>query len=167
MKYGTKHARPITVTERQRVNFLAKFIPEPNSGCWLWTGAHDKRTQYGSFGLGTGLSFQAHRVSWAIHREPPPSDKQVLHRCDNPACINPDHLFLGDHAMNMRDKADKGRASAVRGSAHPKAKLTEADIIAIRASTENVLKVLCPRYGISDTKIYRIKTRRDWRHVPC
>jgi len=99
----------LTVAER----FDAKFVPEPNSGCWLWT-ASTKGSGYGSFGICAGRVELAHRASWEIHRGQIPKGMHVLHRCDTPACVNPEHLFLGTAADNMADKAAKGRARTPR-----------------------------------------------------
>ena len=85
--------------------------PEPNTGCWLWTGATVPfgygRINGGRTGVGVLL---AHRASWEIYRGPVPEELCVLHRCDIPQCVNPDHLFLGTHADNVADKIAKGRA---------------------------------------------------------
>lgn len=84
--------------------------PEPNTGCWLWTGAA-VRTGYGVIALGRsaeGIDV-AHRVAWRLFRGDIPPGIDVLHKCDVPACCNPDHLFLGDDQANREDMARKGR----------------------------------------------------------
>jgi len=87
----------------------------------------------------------------------------VRHRCDNPGCVNPDHLELGTQADNVRDRDERGRTS--RGASHYSAKLTEVDVLAIRSdscpySLENQKK-----YGISDSAIWRIVSRRTWKNT--
>lgn len=86
--------------------FHDKYIPEPNSGCWLWI-ANANRTGYGC--LSDSKQRLAHRISWEIHRGPIPEGLYVLHKCDVPICVNPEHLFLGTHQDNMDDMVRKGR----------------------------------------------------------
>jgi hypothetical protein len=90
--------------------FEQRFLGDPNSGCWLWT-ANVNRDGYGLMcGSRRGRKqFLAHRIAWELFRGPIPIGMQVLHRCDTPSCVRPDHLFLGTHADNMLDKVRKGR----------------------------------------------------------
>ena len=75
--------------------------------CWLWVAGTD-RDGYGQFLVGR-LPHRAHRISWALYHGTVPDGAHVLHTCDIPRCVNPAHLFLGDQAINMRDRSEKGR----------------------------------------------------------
>lgn len=93
--------------------FERHISPEPNSGCWFWTGPLSKKR--GDYGVVTHrpshtVQQRAHRISWKLYRNPNITEKEhVLHKCDNPICVNPDHLFVGDQALNMEDMAYKKR----------------------------------------------------------
>lgn len=87
---------------------LSYVMPEPNTGCWLVTLA-EQRGGYAHFAV-DGRYTSAHRASWLLHGGANPEGLDVLHRCDTPSCVNPDHLWLGSHADNMRDRQAKGRA---------------------------------------------------------
>jgi HNH endonuclease len=84
---------------------------EKTDACWRWLATKNNKG-YGMFyaGAANGSKDLAHRVSWILHNGPIPEGKNVLHRCDNPECTNPEHLFVGSHRDNMRDKHAKGRA---------------------------------------------------------
>lgn len=86
--------------------FMKKVVKQPN-GCWLWGGANNYK--YGHFKLNKEI--YAHRSSFILHKNEIPEGMQVLHKCDVPLCVNPDHLFLGTHADNMQDKVNKNRQS--------------------------------------------------------
>ena len=99
--------------------FLAKV--EKTNTCWLWCGAVNYKG-YGVIGLGTRKDGNAlsHRAAWMIYKGSIPSGMDVLHRCDTPACVNPDHLFLGTQQDNMKDRDTKGRQHNMRKTHCPK-----------------------------------------------
>lgn len=148
-----------------RSRFESKFRVTP--GCWPWLGTkHGKG--YGHFklpsGKGAGRVEKAHRVSHELYIAAIPEGMQVLHRCDNPQCVNPDHLFLGTNADNMADMKAKGRGNSPRGEAQHLAKLTEEGVLKIRADTRPNVQI-APDYGVSAALIGMVKSRKIWKHI--
>ncbi len=116
--------------------FHQKYIPEPNSGCWLWTGGTRPNARgilYSRHSRNDGSSISGHRFSWLIHKGLLPVAMLVCHTCDNTLCVNPDHLFLGTHLDNMTDMKNKNRSCKSRGEDKINlAKLTNKDAEMIR-----------------------------------
>ena len=140
----------------KRYEWLVTAILERTESCVIWPFAADCR------GRGRVRRQPAHRMAYELLNGPIPSGMHVLHRCDTPACVNPNHLFLGTHADNMRDMADKGRAS--RGEKSPQAKLTLEQVKAIRENNLSSRKI-APLYGISDRQIRSIRANQWWKHA--
>lgn len=140
-----------------------------SDGCWEWTGP---RTPFGHGHLNhRNKRVYAHRLSWELHNGPIPDGMSVCHRCDNPPCVNPAHLWLGSHGDNLRDMATKGRqglhlapAKAVRGEAHHRSVLTDDMVREIRASSESA-HALSRRLGVSRPTVARVRQGRTWKHV--
>jgi len=148
-------------------NFDRFYIPEPNSGCWLWIGSTDRKG-YGQIrNPSTNKLMLTHRASYLMAHGTIPKDMHVLHRCDVPCCVNPDHLFTGTHVDNMLDMREKGRHrnGDLRGELHPQARMTPADIQAIRSSSGSS-KAVSAQYGVSSSLIRKIRERKLWRHIP-
>lgn len=140
-------------------------MPEPNSGCWLWAGPYLKRRHgYGCFTMRPAgiIQVRAHRLSWELHLGEIPPGVQVLHKCDNPACVNPDHLFLGSHLGNMADRDSKGRQN--KGETHGMVKLTEESVRLIFSDPRRHTEV-ASEYGISFVTVSDIKRGRSWKHL--
>jgi hypothetical protein len=139
-------------------------IPEPNSGCWLWLGHTDEKG-YGRIGV-DGKNWRAHRAAWLAYRGEF-GGLHVLHRCDNPPCCNPEHLFLGTQSDNMRDMQNKGRhpnRGLNRGESHHMTNITE-DVVRAILATPKYTKGLTKRFGISASGISFIRQRKTWKHV--
>lgn len=132
------------------------------SGCLIWTGTIGAGG-YGSIRVG-GKNAKAHRASWMAHRGEIPKGIMVLHKCDTPACINPDHLFLGTQRDNMHDALAKGRNADTRGTKNGRAKLTESQIADIRQSKETTVAAAA-KYNVSASLISQIRRGQCWRHV--
>lgn len=144
--------------------------------CWLWTGVlkGTGRNKYGILAMATGTSIRhknegAHRVSWKIHFGEIPPGMFVCHRCDNPQCVRPDHLFLGTNKINMQDMAAKGRGKPPdnRGSRHGMSRLTEPEVVEIRLLFSNGSRAceLAERFGVALSTIYSVTSGRHWMHV--
>lgn len=150
------------------VRFAASYLVQED-GCWIWQGSDKRSDGYGSIKV-NGRVIGAHRYSWMLHRGDIPRGLLVCHRCDVPLCVNPEHLFLGTHQDNNGDCAAKGRAKGgtktpLPGVTNSSSKLTEADVHAIRASTET-FTALGARFGVSRTQISNIKRGLQWTHLP-
>lgn len=135
-------------------------IPVPECGCILWLGRVNDMG-YGRMSV-NGKSEYVHRTSFALSRGEIPPESNVLHRCDVPTCINPEHLFIGSHADNVADKVAKGRQ--LRGSDISGSKLTEADVLAIRASALGVNET-ARQMGVSPMTVSLLRRRKTWAHV--
>lgn len=140
--------------------FAQAYEPEPNSGCWLWSAC---KLAYG-YGLFTydGRLRTAHRVSWLISGRTLTDEDCVLHKCDTPACVNPDHLFVGTQAENMADKVRKDRAA--KGTRNGSAKLTPTNVAEIRrrlADGERQRRIAAD-YGVGQALISSISRKALW-----
>lgn len=147
----------------RHVNMNGPILCEDLGQCWLWT-AYRNRHDYGRIRQGDGKMLLAHVLSWKI-QVGPVEGLCVLHACDNPPCVRPDHLFLGTRADNSRDCVEKGRAA--RGAGNGQARLTEADVVLIRAlrGAGTPYAELAERFSVAKATVKDVAERRTWRHV--
>lgn len=156
------HARKKHTPEQAIAAFWAKVDKGGAGGCWLWKAARDK-WGYGQHGVKM-RRVQAHRFSYEMTKGPIPKGMLVLHRCDTPLCVRPDHLFAGTDADNKADSVAKGRHAHGERNSH--AKLTEDQVRAVRRdwTGENKLE-LAARYNVIPGTIYCAATRRTWKYL--
>ena len=142
--------------------------------CWVLTGATQGTMKYGCFGI-LNKNYQAHRISWILHRGSIPKWSDVLHKCDVPRCVNPAHLFLGDDSINIKDAIAKGRvvvpikqaALHHKGEQNGFHKLTEADVMRIKVKLLEGMTgyKLSKEYGVDSSTIADIRHERTWKHL--
>lgn len=135
-------------------------------GCWWWT-ASTNPSGYGQLRFGKELK-SAHRISYELTNGKIPKGLFVLHKCDNPSCVRPDHLFLGTPADNMRDMINKHRGNKPFGENHYFAKISEKDVIEIKRkySLGNIsTRKLATQYNIGKSQIHAIIVGKKWKHV--
>lgn len=143
--------------------FMAKVSPEPNTGCHLWTGFVN-RDGYGRLRRGERMVY-AHRFAFEEFVGPIPEGAYVLHRCDTPACVNPEHLFVGTQADNVRDRDRKGRGRWPTGEGSPTARLTAVQVAEIRDRVANgaTQTAVAAEYGVSQAHVSTIVHGKSWR----
>lgn len=137
-------------------------------GCWLWTGG-GTRTGYGTFYI-EGRMQGAHVASWKLTYGPLTDRLCVLHKCDNPKCVRPDHLFIGTYKDNTQDMIAKGRARSpgASGERNNKAVLTENQVREIRSIYGRGISMptaIAARFGVCRSTINQIVARKIWRHL--
>lgn len=156
------------ITDDIKKRFWAKVDKRGPDECWEWVGANTGgKSRYGILRV-NNRGFLAHRLSYSLKHGNIPDGLCVLHRCDNPSCVNPGHLFLGTYLENNRDKARKGRANPPYGTREPNHKLTAADVIRIRkryAAGDTRQRDIAAQYGVSQRLISLIVRREAWRHI--
>lgn len=167
---------PSDLTSKERNRFYAKLRAGKNE-CILWKGGNCNG--YGRIKI-RGVNYAATRVAWTLQFAKDPGNRMVLHQCDNPLCVNTDHLFLGTYWANMQDCVEKGRISSgrnhysyltperhARGERINTAKVTEKQVREIRkAYVVGQLQIkLAIRYGLTQATISKIVRKDTWRHL--
>lgn len=153
------------LTPLQRIEMWTDKSAGPDE-CWPWTGPRHP-SGYGVMKY-KGSTLWAHRMAWAAatRRIFPKANKArdlcVCHRCDNPICVNPAHLWLGTKSDNAKDRHQKGRDPL--GERNGNRALSLEDVRSIRRSEDNTL-TLAQRYGVDKSTIWRVRTKRMWAHV--
>lgn len=160
-----------------KMRFMAKVAVQEN-GCWMWTGGKDRKG-YGLFSVGPSRNPDgsrrnsmkaAHRVSYELFNGGIPDGLFVLHKCDTPGCVNPEHLFLGTNLDNVRDMDSKGRRvnGPSYGSDHGNAVLDEKQVLEIMEllkARKPTQKEIAKMYGVAHSTINHIATGRLWSHL--
>ena len=146
-----------------------RFIDKTDN-CWIWTGKSINQKGYGQIQIGGKGSRHklAHRLSYEIHFGDIAPGLVVMHKCDNPSCVNPEHLETGTQSKNIKDAIDRGRKISKPphrfGESHGASKLTELNVMEIRVSLAET-KELAIKFGISKSSIERVRNRKTWSHI--
>lgn len=159
------------VADKLRKEFISrtkryKGKLEKYKKCRLWTG--NVFTERGGYGSATFRKYgiktmRAHRLSYILFRKNITSEDHVLHKCDNPLCVYPKHLFIGNQASNMADKVSKNRQD--KGETHGMHKLKEIEAIRIIKDSRKY-DAIAADYGVSSCTVSDIKCGRSWKHLP-
>lgn len=153
------------------VNEFWKHVKK-SDGCWLWTywqkGGSKRRYNYGFLNYGIGTKYiYAHRLSWMIHNpsRPIPKGMCVLHSCDNPRCVNPEHLRIGTQQENIADTISRNRQAV--GERVGGSKLSRREVLAIARVYSNgrSSRSVAMEFGVSHHTVLSIKHRTSWKHV--
>lgn len=143
-----------------------RFWPnvEKTANCWVYKNAIGRKSGYGRISYGDS-EIPAHRFSYELHFGKIPDDLLVCHKCDNRACVNPKHLFLGSHAENSKDMREKERQC--RGSRVSISKLTEIQVKQIKIMLKQgfLCEFIANKFNVSVTTIYPIKLGKTWKHI--
>lgn len=154
---GAEPTKAAPVTDDLPAYLSRRVEFEPNSGCWLWARNIDEKG-YGRIEIKSPTPavprgiYPAHRLSWIAHRGPIPDGLWVLHRCDTPSCVNPDHLFFGTAIDNMRDMVRKGRAKAP-GAPYSRVRPDAAEQIRAALREGRSVRQTARDFGVSGTTV--------------
>lgn len=157
--------RSISLSEKDVSRFWSKVKIGGPDECWEWQAGKSEKG-YGTFQLKNG-NFFAHRISWVLSFGEIPNDYCVCHKCDNPACVNQKHFFLGTYDDNNKDRARKGRSADVSGENNPSAKLKVGDVVLIKNMTEQgkSQRKIARMFGVGKSTVARIQQGTHWKDV--
>lgn len=144
--------------------FWSKVQQGETDQCWLWMG-HIGSGGYGRHKAKPFATTLAHRIAYLLAQGSIPFGLLVCHKCDNPACCNPAHLFIGTSRDNSQDALRKGRLRVPCGEEHACAKLSRMNVLEIQSLPELPAIVLAARFGVSRATIYAIRNKLRWRSV--
>lgn len=149
----------------EKVNKNGPTMPHMDTPCWMWTATKIKN-DYGQFHSELKTE-SAHRYSYRIRYGPFFEILDICHHCDNPGCVNPEHLFIGTHQDNMQDKKEKGRVTRLIGTKNKAAKLTDNQVIEIRKlfASGTSIHQLAKTFCVSRVNIRRIVNMNIWKHI--
>lgn len=133
---------------------------DKTDACWIWKGSKNQKN-YGMF-VYKGRVHMAHRVAYMEWKGEIPDGRLVCHTCDNPSCVNPDHLFVGSNQDNMDDMKAKGRQKSLSGEENKNSKLTWDAVHDIRTSPLSV-RQLMKKYEVSDMTVYAVRNHQIWK----
>lgn len=150
------HVEPIRSSSKPVLRLFSRVDMPSQLGCWTWTGS-TSQDGYGHFRVNRRVVL-VHRFSWEFHHGPIPKGLLVCHKCDNPPCVNPAHLFLGTSAENTADASRKGRMRTPRGEKNPSSKLTDIqrqEIVDAKSGGESA-KDIAKRYDVGESTVFRL-----------
>lgn len=155
--FSSKNKNPDSFKQK----FESRIFYSPD-GCWYWIGTCFKNSAYGRIGF-SKISLLAHRAAYELYIGVIPTNLLVCHTCDNPLCVNPDHLWLGTPADNMKDKCSKGRQSI---PASVPIKLNKADALNVLSLVGNISdKEIASRYGVTKDLIGLVRRGKVWKDL--
>lgn len=169
MEVTTTTMPPITESDKYRFWSKVELTANPDK-CWNWIGSK-RRRGYGQFCItlspGKERNIVSSRLAYFIHTNVDPTGNAVLHTCDNTSCVNPNHLVLGTNKDNTADMMKKGRGVQPKGSHHGQSKLTENDVLDIKAAFyKGATQVdLSRKYSVYQSVISRIVNNKSWKHI--
>lgn len=151
--------------EKKFLKRFYSYVKINNNGCWEWYGNQSKEG-YGNISYKAKLR-RATRVIWEIKIGPIPEKMIICHKCDNPKCVNIDHLFLGTNAINRMDCLLKKRDNSRIGNNHPNSKLSEQKVILIKKLILQKVsgRKIAKQFGVGNSTIYHIMAGDNWSHV--